>query len=238
MKQRLRIRNQHNDLVVDSDTYGSHCIGRATFVSMQQPHSSGGGTVAGSSIYRFTSTRSILWVIDLPVDRRVGILKTDYANGVHTLTAYCGYNAAEDGDFDQQEQVTIWAFTTITERIADAGLLLRHSVTNQVTHDFGAPALTFPLALGGLNSGVVVTSVARPAALGASPYYEATYEPGTGGQYIKTDYRRFLVRRVSGAIAYAPTLVLRSGIMSGALPPDTVYSEPSPFFIVDGTNLP
>lgn len=238
MTERLKIRNQHSELVVDSDTYGTHCIGRATFVSMQQPHGAGGGTVAGSSVYQFSSTREILWVIDLPVDRRVGILKTDYANGVHTLTAYCGYNAAENGDFDQQEQVTIWAFTTITERVAARGLLLRHSSTNQVTHDFGAPALTFPLALGGLDNSVVVNSVARPVALGASPYYEATYEAGTGEQYIKTDYRKFLVRRASGAIAYAPTLVLRSGLMTGPLPPDTVYSEPSPFFIVDGTNLP
>lgn len=238
MRQQFRLRNQHNELVVDADAYGTHCIGRAAFVSMQQPYSSGGGKVAGSSTYQFASSRMILWVIDLPVDRRVGILKTDYAGGVHTLTAYCGFNAAENGDFDQQEQATIWAFTTITERVASAGLLLRHSVTNQVTHDFGAPALTFPLALGGLDSGVLVNSVVRPVALGASPYYEVTYEAGTGGQYIRTDYRRFLVRRADGSIAYTPTLVLRSGLVSGSLPPDTVYSEPSPFFVIDGTSLP
>lgn len=238
MTRALKIRNQHGELVVNGDTYGTHCIGRATFVSMQQPHAAGGGMLSGSSTYQFTSSRSILWVIDLPIDRRVGILKTDYANGVHTLTAYCGYNAAENGDFDQQEQVTIWAFTTITEQVASAGLLLRHSGTNQVTHDFGAPALTFPLALGGLDSGVVVNSVARPVALGASPFYEATYVEGTGREYIKTDFRRMLVRRANGSVTYAPALVLRSGVMSGALPPDTVYSEPSPFFILDGTNLP
>lgn len=237
MTKQLKIRNQHGELVIDSNTYGTHCIGRATFVSLQQPYRSGGGTVAGFSTYQFSGSGAILWVIDLPVDRRVGIIKTSYVNGVYTLTAYCGANADENRGFDQQEPVTIWAFATIKEKVAARGLLLRHSVTNAVTHDFGTPALTFPLALGGLESSVVVSSVGRPVALGASPFYEMNYV-GTGGQYTMTASRRLLVRRSNGVIAYDPTLVLRSDIMSGNLPPDTVYSEPSPFFILDGTNLP
>ncbi|MDN2697783.1 hypothetical protein O0882_15800 [Janthinobacterium sp. SUN073] len=237
MTKQLKIRNQHGELVIDSNTYGTHCIGRATFVSLQQPYSSGGGMVSGFSTYQFSGFRGILWVIDLPVDRRVGVIKTSYVNGVHTLTVYCGANADENGGFDQQEPVTIWAFATITEKVAARGLLLRHSVTNAVTHDFGTPTLTFPLALGGLENSVVVSSVGRPVALGASPFYEMNYV-GTGGQYTMTASRRFLVRRSNGVIAYAPALMLRSGLMSGTLPPDTVYSEPSPFFVLDGTNLP
>lgn len=234
----LKIRNGARELVVHSEARGTACIGRASLVAVVQPSISGGANIAGYSRHTFASDLPIIWAIDLPVGRRVGIIDTGYANGVYTIGAYCGGNPNSLG-FDQQFPVDIWAFSMINGAStgSTSGLRLRNSA-GIITHDFMAPNITLPIAAGDLSiAAVVPPGIGRPVVIGSSPYYDVTYtdlEPG----YIKTDRRQFALRTSDNVVAYSAGLMFRSGSSSGTPPADSTFTEKSPFFVVDGQFLP
>jgi hypothetical protein len=235
MKSALRISNLKQELVVHNESRGTECIGKATLLRVVQPSTSGGVRNAGYSTHTFTSTRPVLWAIDLPPGRRVGIVGTGYKNGVYTIGAYCGGNPDSVG-FDQQYAIDIWAFSTISAASARFGLLLRNS-DGAVAHDFAAANITFPVAAGNISSTAHLPATTRPVAIGNSPYYDVDYidrEPG----YIKVDSRQFLLRDNNNRVAYSPGVMFMSGLMNGNPPEGSTVSDPSPFFVIDGQFLP
>ncbi|OBV41707.1 hypothetical protein, partial [Janthinobacterium psychrotolerans] len=218
----LKIRNLARQLVVHSESHGTACIGRASLVQVVQPSSTGGVRTAGYSRHTFASTLPVLWAIDLPVGRRVGIVDTAYSNGVYTIGAYCGGNPGNEG-FDQQYPVDIWAFSMITGAHAGRGLLLRNSV-GAITHDFGAPNITFPVAAGDLSTMATLPAIGRPVVIGSSPFYDVSYndrEPG----YVKEDRRQFVLRDSDGTVAYSSGVMFRSGLMNGNPPAGSTFSD-------------
>ncbi|MED5596134.1 hypothetical protein [Janthinobacterium sp. P210006] len=238
MNTGLRISNAMQELVVHSESRGTECIGKATLSHVEQPSTSGGVRTAGYSRYTFTSARPVLWAVDLPLGRRVGIVGTGYKNGVYTIGAYCGGNPDYAG-FDQQYAVDIWAFSTISAASSRGssgfGLLLRNS-NGAIAHDFAAPNITFPVAAGNVSSAAYLPATGRPVAIGNSPYYDVDYidrEPG----YIKVDSRQFLLRE-NDRVAYSTGLMFMSGLMNGNPPEGSTVSDPSPFFVIDGQFLP
>lgn len=242
MNNILRVHNTAGDLVVDSDTLGTECIGKASFSRIVQSDQEAHFRQSGWSTYTFASERPVLWALDMPVGRRVGIIDTYYQNGVYTVAAYCGANPDRYG-FDVQEQVDIWAFSTILDsKPSPFGLILRHSVTGRLTHDFGRPNVTFPIGGGDLNSYVQLPAVGRPVAIGNSPFYHVSFsaydldDPHSG--YVKTDTRNFLTRYGNNTVAYSSGTTHRSSYEKGPLPEDTTFTVASPFFIIDGTFLP
>lgn len=242
MNSIFRVRNTAGDLVVDSDTLGTECIGKASFSRIMQPYKEFSARQSGWSNYTFASDRPVLWAMDMPPGRRVGILGTAYRNGIHTVAAYCGAHPDREG-FDVQEPVDIWAFSTLLDsQPSPFGLILRHSVTGRLTHDFGRPNVTFPIGSGDLNSLVQLPAVGRPVAIGNSPFYHVSFSPYDPDHpedgYVKTDTRMFLTRYGNNAVAYSSGTTHRSSNDRGPAPEDTTFTEPSPFFIIDGTFLP
>lgn len=238
MSQGFILRNQQGELVVHRDSLGTQCIGRATLTQLVQPVSaSDGSRTAGYSSHRFDSTRPILWAFDLPVGRRVGVVSVGYANGVNTLSVYCGANPDGRG-FDQQFAVDVWAFSTLAPDTVGAGrgLRLRNS-SGVLSHDFSVPNLTLPLAAGDLTTPAQLPAIVRPVAIGSSPYYDVQYETDEVN-YFKTDRRQFLLRAADNTVAYSPGLIYRSGAMTGNPPPGSTITDPSPFFVIDGQFLP
>lgn len=234
MKTALKISNLKQELVVHNESRGTECIGKATLSRVVQPSISGGVRTAGYSTHTFTSTKPVLWAVDLPLGKRVGIVGTGYKNGVYTIGAYCGGNPDFSG-FDQQYAIDIWAFSTISAASSRFGLLLRNS-NGAIAHDFAAPNITFPVAAGNLSSAAYLPATGRPVAIGNSPYYDVDYidrEPG----YIKVDSRQFLLRE-NNSVAYSTGLMFMSGLMNGNPPEGSTVSDPSPFFVIDGQFLP
>ncbi|WP_143450999.1 hypothetical protein [Janthinobacterium sp. BJB301] len=234
MKTALRISNLKQELVVHNESRGTECIGKATLSRVVQPSTSGGVRTAGYSTHTFTSTRPVLWAIDLPMGRRVGIVGTGHKNGVYTIGAYCGGNPDFSG-FDQQYAVDIWAFSTISAASSQFGLLLRNS-DGAIAHDFAAPNITFPVAAGDLSSAAYLPPTVRPVAIGNSPFYDVNYIDRESG-FIKMDSRQFLLRE-SNSVAYSTGVMFMSGVMSGNMPEGSTVSDPSPFFVIDGQFLP
>lgn len=236
MNRGLTLRNLAGELVVHHDSWGTQCIGRATMASLVQPSSeSDGSRIAGYSTHTFASTRPILWAIDLPVGRRVGVVSTRHVNGAYTLGVYCG-SSPDSGGFDQQFAVDVWAFATLVAPSGGGGLRLRNS-EGVVTHDFSVPNITFPIASGDLDISANLPAVGRPVAIGNSPYYDVQYETNEVNFY-KIDRREFLMRTEDNVVAYSTGVMYRSGNMSGTIPDGSTFSEPSPFFVVDGSLLP
>lgn len=235
MSQGIVLRNVAGEMVVHRDSWGTQCIGRATMTALVQPVSeSDGSRRAGYSSHTFSSAKPILWAIDLPVGRRVGVVSTAYSGGVYTLSVYCGGNPDVE-DFDQQFPVDVWAFSTLTGG-GQRGLRIRNSA-GVVSHDFSVPNITFPLAGGNLASPANLPAVGRPVAIGHSPYYDVRFESNEV-DYVKTDRRQFLLRGGDNTVAYSPGLIYRSGAMSGNPPAGSTFTDPSPFFVIDGTLLP
>lgn len=236
MTNTLRILNAAGDLVVDSDTPGTACIGKANFLKTVQPYYKDGAWQTGYSQYTFATDRPVLWAFDLPLGRRVGIFGTSYKDGVYTVGVYCG----EGGDwqkFDRQEPVDVWAFSTISQARSKFGLILRHSVDRYVTHDFGTPNITFPIASGSLGISVGIPAVGRPIAIGNAPFYNVSYfdlEPG----YILTNSRYFLLRTVNSTVGYSAGLTFKRIESQGRPGEDSTVSHPSPFLVIDGSFLP
>lgn len=234
MIQGFILRNRAQELVVHRDSVGTQCIGKATMATLVQPVSeSDGSRRAGYSSHTFSSTKPILWAIDLPVGRRVGVVSTGYSGGVYTLSVYCGGNPDLE-DFDQQFAVDVWAFSTLTDG-GQRGLRIRNSA-GIVSHDFSVPNITFPLAAGDLNSPADLSTIARPVAIGNSPYYDVRFED-TGSTFFKRDTRQFLMRGADNRVAYSPGVMYRSGAMTGPIPENSTFTDPSPFFVVDGNFL-
>lgn len=236
MTNTFRILNAAGDLVVDSDTPGTACIGKASFVKIVQPYYQDGAWQRGFSQYTFATDRPVLWAFDLPPGRRVGIFGTSYKDGVHTVGVYCGAGG-DWQEFDRQEAVDIWAFSTISQARSKFGLILRHSQERYVTHDFGTPNITFPIASGYLDERVQIPAVGRPVAIGNAPFYDVSYfdlEPG----YVLTNRRNFLMRTGNNTVGYSPGLTFKKIVSQGKPGEDSTVSEPSPFLVIDGTFLP
>lgn len=238
MSKGFILRNPQRELVVHRDSLGTQCIGRATLTQLVQPVSaSDGSRTAGYSSHRFDSDRPILWAFDLPVGCRVGVVSAGYANGVNTLSVYCGANPDGRG-FDQQFAVDVWAFSTLAPSTVGAGqgLRLRNS-SGVLSHDFSVPNITMPLSAGDLATVAQLPAIGRPVAIGSSPYYDVQYETDEVS-YFKTDRRQFLMRSADNTVAYSTGLIYRSGANSGNPPAGSTLTDPSPFFVVDGQFLP
>ncbi|WP_409028402.1 hypothetical protein OX462_10910 [Janthinobacterium sp. SUN098] len=236
MTNTLRILNAAGDLVVDSDTPGTSCIGKANFLKTVQPYYKDSAWQTGYSQYTFATDRPVLWAFDLPLGRRVGIFGTSYQDGVHTVGVYCG-TGGDWEKFDRQEAVDVWAFSTISQARSKFGLILRHSKEHYVTHDFGTPNITFPIASGSLGESVRIPPVDRPIAIGNAPFYNVSYfdlEPG----YILTNSRYFLLRTANNTVGYTAGLTFKRIESQGQRGKDSTVSHPSPFLVIDGSFLP
>lgn len=236
MTNTLRILNASGDLVLDSDTPGTACIGKATLLKTVQPYYQDGAWQTGYSQYAFATDRPVLWAFDLPLGRRVGIFGTSYKDGIYTVGVYCG-SGGNGQEFDRQEAVDVWAFSTIFQAKSKFGLILRHSVEHYVTHDLGTPNITFPIASGSLNESVPIPAVGRPIAIGNAPFYDVSYfdlKPG----YILTNSRNFLFRTANNTVGYSAGLTFERIESQGQPGEDSTASDPSPFLVIDGTFLP
>lgn len=233
--------NPAGDLVIHSNSKSTQCIGRTTFVSTTQPYAVGTGRRSGYSTHTFATNSPVLWAIELPVGYRVGIVRSGYSGGVYTLEVYCGANPDANG-FDTQYPVHVWAFSTDLGAPSSYGLQM-FAANGQMTHDFAKPNISFPLNSSYSGNPVTLNSaVANPVVIGNSPYYDVSYTyrlPGesTSG-YVKKDTKNFLLRSSNGNVGYSSGTIFRSGTNKGGKPPDSAFTSPSPFIIVEGSLLP
>jgi hypothetical protein len=233
--------NPAGELVLHSNSKSTQCIGRTTYVSTTPPYNEGTVRRSGYSTHTFATNSPVLWAIELPVGYRVGIVRSNYSGGVYTLEVYCGANPDGNG-FDTQYPIHVWAFSTDLGAPSSYGLQI-FDTNGVMTHDLAKPNISFPLNASYDGSSVTLNSaVTNPVVIGNSPYYSVTYtdripdEPSSG--YVKKDTKRFLLRASNGNVGYSSGTIFRSGTNSGGKPPNSTFSAPSPFIIVEGALLP
>lgn len=237
----FELYNPSGELVMHSNSRSTHCIGKTTHVSTTQPYAEGTGRRSGFSTHTFTTSSPVLWAIDTPVGYRVGIVRSGFSGGVYTLEVYCGANPDANG-FDTQYAVDVWAFSTDLGAPSDFGLQM-FDASGVMTHDLVKPNISFPVGASyNGNPTTISGAIARPVAVGNSPYYSVAYtyvipdEPTSG--YVKKDRKNFLLRAASGYITYSSGTIFRSGTNRGSKPTDSTFSADSPFIIVEGAFLP
>lgn len=196
--------------------------------------------VSGYSVYTFSHNAPVLWGIDLPVGRKVGISTSSYRNGVHTIEVYCGDSPDNDG-FDAQYPVDVWAFGTGVSPSGNYGIQL-FSTSGILTHDLALPNISFPVAVGEIGtSSQVPAGVGRPISVGTSPFVRIRYtniDPDNESNgYYTTQTRNFVMRDSGNVVAYYEGTINKR-TSPGFKPADNTISFPSTFFVSEGILLP
>lgn len=112
----LSIKNPANELVISNEAFGLYCIGKAVLQQLVQPNANsptGGapGKQAGYSTYRISWPGQVIFAVDLPLNRRVGILGvTQPSAGVWDIRCYCGDGADSYGFDATQYALDVWAY--------------------------------------------------------------------------------------------------------------------------------
>jgi hypothetical protein len=240
----LQIVNPSGELVFSSDAKGQHCIGKAVLQgAVVQPTGSptGGhpGRVTGYSVYRISHSGAIAVALDLPLNKRVGLIDVvEVSSGTWDITVHCG-DTPDANDFDTIEYaVDVWAFGFFDTPSGDYGLRIWDESGN-LAWDL---ARANPLFARGfvdlsLNTGSI-PSLTRPVCVGAPSTWTAFDQFVSFNHRIRWEKRGAWKRTSSTSLADVQYTARRFEYFG----PDGTDTEgdvcPSSAIIVEGSTLP
>lgn len=192
----LSIKNPSSQLVLSSEAKGLTCIGKATlYGAVVQPTgsatASSPGRKTGYSVYRINHSGPIVVALDLPLNKRVGVMSvTEPVAGTWEITCHCG-DTPDAYLIDAVEyQLDVWVFGFISTVYGAYGLAIYDSA-GSLTHDLSRPNMLFPRAYipPTLTTNSTIPSLTRPVVLG-SDGTNVTYDSFiSGSTYSVTKYR-------------------------------------------------
>lgn len=244
----LRLRNGAMELTLSTDAIGLVCVGKMVLQgSVVQPTGTATldtpGRVAGYSKYRINSPSPIVVALDLPVNRRVGVISVvQVGTGVWEATCYCGDTPDSNNIDTVQYQVDVWAFAAST-KYGTRGLLLRNPATGQVAYDLSQPYPLFPRASGvNLGSPQTILALSRPVVIGApaDDFSAHGLASGTNNTYIFTWVLGTWLR--TGGTSLTSANIIRQRYQYNATEPregsnGDIYNKCA-YFLIEGAALP
>jgi hypothetical protein len=240
----LLIDNGAGEIVVSSDSKGRNCVGRGVLQgSVVQPTGSptagGPGRVSGYSIYRFSHPGPITVALDLPLNKRVGVISiAQPVAGTWDVKVHCG-DTPDANDMDTVEYpIDVWAFGEFTSLHNGYGLAIYDDAGN-LAWDFSRPHVLFPRDRVLLTGGsAAILALTRPAAVGTPT--TRTMVAGT----ISFNTKQVVIRRGAWKRTSGTSIsdVLYTEQTFRVFGPDPIDPEgdvlPSSCFIVEGSTLP
>lgn len=242
----LKITNPSGELVISSDAKGLTCIGRATLQgSVIQasggPTSVSPGRIGGSSTYRILHSGPVIWAVDLPLNRYVGIIGTSQPfAGAWDVACHCGDSLDAFGFSTNQYAVDVWAFGFVPTLMDSYGMAIYDSA-GTLSHDLSRPNLLFPRAFVEDSYGTPVTipALSRPIAMGCPGSERRTQDRVSVNTWADNAVRGMWLR--GSATNMSQVLAGRQRFQYSAVDPrdgtaDDIYRTPS--FILEGSLLP
>ena len=244
----LKVINPSNELVFDSNANGLYCVGKCTLQSLVQPNSNSAtgpapGKIAGYSTYRISWSGPVIFAIDLPLNKRVGILSvTQPSTGVWEVKCYCG-DTQDAYLFDAtQYQLDVWAYGLPTS--ASTGQVFQIFKTDgTIAYDLTKPNLLFPRAYqeaAARGSGITIPSLTRPVIIGC-PNSTDSQDINISTNHWAFYSNKSMWRRTSSTAVVEETVMLQRYEYSatdpneGAAGTDTFVTRS---FILEGSTLP
>lgn len=246
MSFKLYVSNPNTgDLVVSSDAHGLYCVGKAALQG-SVVQASGSATAGnpgrtwGYSTYRIAHAGPIIAAIDLPLNKRVGIISvTQPLAGTWDILCYCGDTADSYGFDTVQYAIDVWAFGT-AQTALDSSIFRIWDSSGNLSHDFSRPNLLFPRAyVLSTGTGVTIPSLTRPVALG-TPTSNQSFDQSVGTNHWAALYTRQMWLRTSST-AMNESVVSKQRWEYNAVDPfgyadGDIYNTPC--FILEGTTFP
>ena len=238
MSYGLSISNPTGELVVSSEARGANCIGKfALKGSVVQFTGNATTGDCGYSTYTLAGPQDILIAMDLPANRRVGILAATWTAGVHEIIVHCGDTPDSVSGFDHQYALDVWGFAAPTSPPTNYGLAMWDAAGN-LTHDFGYSVPLFPVAFADPYTfgPQTIPTLTRPVLVGVNHNWQvdAVYRPGPDA-YDNT-YSAWCYKRGPTNVLSQDKAVIRhfrdAGSDAGAV------IAKCPCFIIEGNLLP
>lgn len=246
MNYGLSIKNPENDLVISSDGMGLACIGKAVlYGSVVQPQGSATGPspgkVSGYSVYRINHAGPVVWAIDMPLNKRVGIISSaEVSSGLWEVVCYCGDTLDEHQFDDVQYELSIWAFGVVT---SPPNSLKAHiyNAAGELAYDLTQPNMLFPKVVGlsvptALNE---IPVMGRAIVMGC-PTSNPSYSTSQGTNRWASEFYRGVWERISATEMRESLASVQRWEYSATEPVDVTsgFISPTTYIFMDGVNLP
>lgn len=244
----LKVTNPSQELVLSSDAKGLYCIGKAVLQTLVQPTGTASGAipgrVAGYSKYRISWPTPVVFAVDLPLNKRVGITNvTQPSVGVWEVTCYCGDTADSYGFDSNQYQLDVWAYGLPQTPMTGMVFQILNQYDGSVSYDLTRPNPLFPRAYANpaaRGSGMTIPSLSRPVVLGC-PTTTSAGDNFMSTNHYSFDSTRSMWRRTSTTTVVEETVWLQRYEYNATQPNGNGAGyEPhsSPCFIIEGATLP
>lgn len=246
MSYGLRVTNPGAELVISSDAKGLVCIGRAVLQgAVLQPAGSATttypGRIWGGSTYRIAWPGPIIAAIDLPLNKRVGIMSvTQPSAGVWDIQCHCG-DAIDGYGFDAQTAVDVWAFGLPSAPAAGVKMAI-WSANGALAYDLSRPAQLWPRGYAlSTGSALTIPALIRPVVMGCpSSWFVWSDGALTIKRYAVQGYRKTWKRTASTSMVEAQ--VTRQRYEYSATEPRDLNEDSGTqsvsCFILEGSSLP
>lgn len=248
----IRITNPSSELVISSGAFGLYCIGKAVLqgsVGQESgnPTDPDPGGIWGTSIYRISHAGPIICAIDLPLDKRVGVVGINQPSaGVWDIEVYCGDTPDSYGIDTAHYAIDVWAYGLPQSAPAGWGAAI-YDASHNCAYDL-TQLLLFPRAYvtgaapaTGFTTGAAATipSLTRPVVIG-HPVSMDVAEQLLGANHRAVYRRRGLWRRTSSTSLETQMVVQQRFEYFG---PDSLFDSfedrfDTPAFIIEGSGLP
>ena len=241
----LKIVNPTNELVFSSEGKGLYCIGKATLQTLVQPSGSGTaaspGRVSGYSVYRISSAGQVIFAVDLPLNKRVGIKSvTQPSAGIWEITCWCGSGADADNIDTVQYELAVWAYGIPTSAGSTFGMNI-YDANSNIAYDLTRTNPLFPRAFVEILTGSVVTipSLTRAVAMGCSTKSALIVNSIGNNSWRYLGYHGLWQRTSSTSMSEVLACVQRYQFFSVEPSGQSdSYSSPTRSFIIEGNLLP
>lgn len=243
----LKLSNPANELVISNEAFGLNCIGRAVLQQLVQP--TGGSPTAGApgkqggySTYRINWPGPVLFAVDLPLNRRVGILSvTQPAPGVWEIQCYCGAGADSYGFDATQYALDVWAYG-VPQSPATGMVFQIFKPDGTLAYDLTKPNPLFPRAFAvgpGRGAGITIPGLQRPVIIGCPTSYFRD-DISVGSKRWALESSRSMWRRDSATTVREDVAMLQRYEYSATDPNGGSGNEvfDTPCFIIEGATLP
>lgn len=243
----LKLTNPSNELVISSDAYGIYCIGKAALQTLVQPTAGSPtgpapGKKGGYSVYRISWPTPVLFAVDLPLNKRAGILSiTQPSAGVWEITCYCGDGVDAYGFDANQYALDVWAYGV--PQSPQTGMVFQvFRKDGTLAYDLTKPNPLFPRAYAvaaARGSGITIPSLSRPVIMGCPTSNFAD------SSFMSTNHWNYTVnhsvwRRDSATTVKEDVATLQRYEYSSVDPVGSSTDDAfaTPCFIIEGTTLP
>ncbi|WP_338761984.1 hypothetical protein [Massilia sp. METH4] len=243
----LKITNPANELVISSDGQGLHCIGRAGLVELVQASGSATarspGRRAGYSRYRINWPGPVLFAVDLPLGKRVGILGAfQVSPGVWEVRCHCGTDA-DANQFDiTQYALDVWAYGV--PQTPQTGMVFQiFKPDGTLAYDLTRPNILFPRAFAlarARSSGITIPALTRPVIIG-TPASTFSAEGAVGVHTYDYVSQRSMWRRESATVVKEDVVTLQRYQYFSEEPlglGEGLELFNTPCFLIEGATLP